>query len=111
MEKEIIEKELPKTFYSLLEAIRHKPAMYLGRKSVNDLHIWLQGYFYAKIESGIPLSAQEKEFKEFNKFIQEKYDWHDVGSWAAKIAYYNRSEETAFEKFFELLDEFKKSKS
>lgn len=99
----------PMKFYDLLEAIRQKPAMYLGQASFRRLEMWLHGYRDARLELGLQ-TKQEKEFRDFDEFIQQKYDWHDVGGWAAKILYYHRDDANALSEFFKLLDEFKEAK-
>jgi hypothetical protein len=99
--------ELPRDFYGLLEAIRRRPALYLGHRSLVAFRSWLDGYHYAKSEAGVGRSAEEEEFADFDSFVCRKYRWHDVGGWAAKIAYYHRDDGTALDKFFELLDEFR----
>lgn len=103
-------KKRPQSFYELLDAIRRCPAMYLGRSSLHDLFIWLVGYSMGRMEAGIVPSDEEREFEEFDAFVQEKYDWHDVGGWAAKIAYYHREDASALDEFFKLLDEFRERK-
>ena len=96
----------PKSMTEVFELIRKKPAMYLGRKSLHDFNSWLDGFSYAlKI-------IDDNEFKidvdlvSFDKFVQEKYDWHDVGGWLYKIKYRYRDEADAFDEFFRLYDEF-----
>ena len=107
--------EQPKEFYGLLEAIRERPAMYLGIESLDRLDMWLQGYKDAKWQYGITPDANEKEFYDreegFDEFVQHKYDWHDVGGWAAKIRYYHRNDVAALYEFFGLLDEFRQTKA
>jgi hypothetical protein len=102
--------EKPRGFYELLEAIHRRPAMYLGRKSFHDFHCWLGGYRHARWEAGIVPTAEEEEFQGFDDFVQQKFRWHDVGGWAAKIAYYHRDDAAALDEFFILLDEFRDTK-
>lgn len=97
-------------FYELLEAIRLRPAMCLGRKSLHDFNGWVAGYRIGKAHSGASTSTEEQELREFDEFIQEKCRWHDVGGWAAKIAYYHRDDSAALDEFFKLFDEFQESK-
>jgi hypothetical protein len=101
---------MPTSFYGLLNAIRNRPSLYLGRKSLKDLHSWLGGYGYARFQSGRECTADEQEFADFDEFVCRKYDWFDVGGWSAKIAYYNRDDAMAFDEFFKLLDQFRESK-
>jgi hypothetical protein len=97
-------------FYALLDEIRKRPGLYLGQKSFQNLAPWLQGYFVGKEQAGAFVTEEELEFRDFDDFVQEKYDWHDVGGWAAKIQYHHRDDASAFEEFFRLLDEFKVQK-
>lgn len=96
-------------FYEL-EAIRKRPAMWLGRKSLQDFYSFIGGYSYARTEDGVAPSAEEIEFTEFDAFVQRKYHGYDVGGWAAKIAYYHRDDAMALDEFFKLLDEFRNGK-
>ena len=100
----------PQCFYEVLDAIRRRPAMYLGRKSLHDLYTWLAGYSMGRRWAGLAPSDEELEFGGFDAFVQDKYDWRDVGGWAAKIAYYHREDARALDEFFRLLDEFRESK-
>jgi len=100
----------PPGLYALLESVRQRPAMYLGHLSLTNFRSWLYGYQMGKHDAGLPPSDEEKEFYGFDAFVQDKYDWHDVGGWAAKILYYHRNEHLALEEFFKLLDEFKELK-
>lgn len=100
----------PQSFYELLDAVRRRPAMYLGRKSLHDLYVWLAGYGIGRMQAGLAPSDEEREFGEFDAFVQDKYDWHDVGGWAAKIAYYHREDASALDEFYKLLDEFRETK-
>ncbi len=100
----------PQSFYELLDAIRRRPPMYLGRKSLHDLHMWLAGYRMGRMLAGLAPSDEEREFDAFDAFVQDKYDWHDVGGWAAKIAYYHREDASALDEFFKLLDEFREAR-
>jgi hypothetical protein len=98
---------VPDTFFGLLAAIRERPGMYIGRKSLRDFYAWLNGYQFARMQTGVPPLADEAEFDGFDAFVCGKYRWHDVGGWAAKIAYYYRDDADALDEFFKLLDEFR----
>ena len=101
----------PRTFYGLLEAIRRRPAVYLGHKSLTAFRSWLEGYRYAKLEVGAARSEEEEEFRGFDSFVCEKYRWHDTGGWAAKIAYYHQDDGAALDEFFKIVDEFRASRA
>lgn len=98
---------IPETFFGLLQAVRERPGMYIGRKSLRDFAAWLWGFRFARIQLRADPLPDEAEFEGFDPFVCEKYDWHDVGGWAAKIADYHRDDANAFDEFFRLLDEFR----
>jgi hypothetical protein len=101
---------VPDTFFGLLEAIRQRPGMYIGRKSLRDFRAWLDGFQFGRVQAGVEPLPDEAEFEGFDAFVCNKYRWHDVGGWAAKIAYYHRDDADAFDEFFRLLDEFRESR-
>lgn len=100
-------RSMPDTFFGLLDAIRERPGMYIGRKSLRDFNAWLNGYTYARLEAGSAPLPDEAQFEGFDAFVCDKYDWHDVGGWAAKIAYYHRDDANALDEFFRLVDEYR----
>jgi hypothetical protein len=101
---------MPDTFFGLLTAIRERPGMYIGQKSLRDFRAWLVGYRFARMQAGVPPLPDEVEFEGFDAFVCDKYRWHDVGGWAAKIAYYYRDDALAWDEFFKLVDEFRAAK-
>jgi hypothetical protein len=101
---------MPDTVFGLLDAIRERPGVYIGRKSLRDFYAWLGGYRCARIQAGLPPLADEAEFGGFDAFVCDKYRWYDVGGWAAKIAYYHRDDAEGLDQFFVLLDEFRAGK-
>ncbi|MBW4602002.1 MAG: hypothetical protein KME29_21100 [Calothrix sp. FI2-JRJ7] len=95
--------------YEILDKIKAKPGMYLGKASVSDLFIFLVGYKTARRELSIKLTDQEADFCEnFHSFVEKKYKLHTSNSWAKIIMLYCHHEKDGFERFFKLLDEFKK---
>jgi len=94
--------------FEILEKIRFKPGMYIGRASVSDLFMFLVGYKTARRELGIKPSVEEMEFTEhFHDWLQQRYKVRTSNSWANIILLFTRDEKDAFEQFFKLLDEFK----
>jgi hypothetical protein len=59
--------------YDFLYTIKEKPAMYLGSPSVSSLFIFLVGYNFARREQGIPMTAQEQKFLEFQPWLQQRF--------------------------------------
>lgn len=101
---------MPDTFFGLLDVIRERPGMYLGRKSVELLQVLLLGIKLGRAQVGLPPLPDHDEWHRFDDFVCDKYRWHDVGGWAAKIAYYYRDDARALEEFFKLVDEFRAAK-
>ncbi|MBE8989343.1 hypothetical protein [Nostoc sp. LEGE 12450] len=94
--------------YEILAKIQAKPGMYIGRPSVSDLFMFLVGYECSRSELGIENTEDEEDFYgEFQPWLQKKLGITTVSSWAKMIMLYCHDERAGFEKFFNLLDEFK----
>jgi hypothetical protein len=91
---------------NLLKRIREKPGMYLGSPSVSALFMFLEGYSTAQADLNIPLSEQDKEFREFQRWLQKRENITTSASWAKIILLNSPDEEYAFARFFDLYDEF-----
>ena len=93
--------------FSILEKIKTKPGMYLGRASVSDLFMFLVGYETARSELGIDLTQEEEIFyTEFQPWLQERLKITTNSSWAKVIMLNCHDETTGFNRFFELLETF-----
>ena len=93
--------------FTILDKIREAPGMYIGRPSVSDLFMFLVGYECARSEMGQDLSASEEYFYDnFQPWLQEKLGVKSVTSWAKLIMLSCHDEQTGFNQFFRLLDEF-----
>lgn len=94
--------------YEILAKIQAKPGMYIGRPSVSDLFMFLVGYECSRSELGIENTEEEEDFYgEFQPWLQKKLGITTVSSWAKMIMLYCHDEKAGFEKFFNLLSEFK----
>ncbi|KAM3098530.1 hypothetical protein ACKFKG_05745 [Phormidesmis sp. 146-35] len=92
---------------NVLEKIRQRPGMYLGRPSVSDLFMFLVGYEFSRSELGIDLTEPEQKFyDEFQPWLQKKFGVTTVASWAKLILLACHDEQAGFEYFFQLFDEF-----
>ena len=95
--------------YEILNRIKETPGMYLGRPSVSDLFMFLVGYEFARTEMGAELDENEELFYEsFQPWLQQRLGVKSVTSWAKLIMLSCHDEKAGFDKFFSLLDEFKK---
>jgi hypothetical protein len=97
------------TFESLLEIVRSRPGLYLGRKSLSALWSLLLGYEMAVIEHNIPESEQfnRKLEKDFNNWLRKKYSMGSAICWYIFVINETKSEAKAFDKLFEFWDEFR----
>jgi hypothetical protein len=95
--------------YTMLRQIQAVSGMYLGRPSVSDLFIFLNGYEFARSQMGQDLDEEELFFYDgFQPWLQQRLGVRSVTSWAKLIMLSCHNEQAGFEKFFGLLDEFKK---
>ena len=92
--------------YLSLQAI----LLYLGQASITRLRMLLMGYSMARGELGLPLTKQEKQFAQFQKWIQQKYQISTTQGWDSIILSQVKSEKLALELFFDLLQEFNLAK-
>ena len=93
-------------FYQLIQKIKKRPSMYLGKPAISNLRSCLGGYILARRELGISQTEQEKKFTEFQGWIQKKFNITSSQSWDKVILFYSEDERTALERFFELFEEF-----
>lgn len=92
--------------YDLIQKIQKRPSMYLGKPYISNLRSCLSGYILARRELRIPQTQQEREFVEFQGWIQKKFNISTGQSWDNIILFYSEDERTALNKFFELFQEF-----
>lgn len=96
------------TIFDLLDRVRENPGMYLGYPSISSLCMFLNGYEVARGEMGIDLTETEVLFYDsFQPWLQKKLGVRSVTSWAKLIMLSCHDERAGFEKFFELLAEFR----
>ena len=94
------------SFYDLLQKIEKRPAMYLGRHSIFSLQAFLDGYYFARRELGVPLTEQEAEFQEFLQWIRQKFQVETGQLWASILLFHSADERSAVDRFFSLFAEF-----
>ncbi len=93
-------------YYDLLKQVQKKPGLYIGNSSISNLYMFLTGYHFARCQLSIPLSVQEREFQEFQPWLQEKFGITTSQSWSQLILFHAVDERDAFDRFFELFEEF-----
>lgn len=92
--------------YDLLGKIHQKPGIYIGSPSLSHLHMFLCGYAFSRQEQGMALTDQEKEFEQFQAWVQQRFNISASVSWAKIILLFSADERDGFERFFELWSEF-----
>lgn len=92
--------------YDLLTRIKKRPGMYLGKVSLTRLKILLMGYSMSRGELGLQLTQEEKQFAQFQQWIQRKYQINSSQGWETIILSQVEDEKLAFDLFFELFEEF-----
>jgi hypothetical protein len=96
------------TIFDLLNRVEKSPGMYLGYPSVSSLFMFLNGYEVARSEMGLALTAEEEQFyAEFQPWLQQKLGVRSVTSWSKLIMLSCHDERAGFDKFFDLLAEFR----
>jgi phosphoribosylanthranilate isomerase len=97
--------------YEYLNLIHLRPAMYIGEKSLTTLGIFING-----LKEGLLLYQNDFDWKnfhsvEFHNYIKDKLGKREFASLNGFcIDLYKSDEETAFDIFFALLEEFKLEK-
>jgi hypothetical protein len=98
--------------FETLDKIKVNPGLYLGKPSVSDLFMFLNGYEFARSQLNIELTSTEEQFyDEFQPWLQQKTGVTSVTSWAKLIMLTCHDEKTGFDQFFQLLTEFTHRKS
>ncbi|MDM8518712.1 hypothetical protein QUF64_01590 [Anaerolineales bacterium HSG6] len=93
--------------YQLLAQIRKRPALYINRKSVLSLELFLLGFFTAQTAYKVPVDPDTQAFAEFQDWLVKQYNDHSNRSWAEIIHTQVNDEIQGFDLFFTLLDQYK----
>ncbi|MBQ2675973.1 MAG: hypothetical protein IJF54_01040 [Clostridia bacterium] len=87
----------------LLDDMRNRPVVYFGCKSLDSLATFLSGYMCRVHET---TSDSGEALPGFQEFVQEKYGIQSSQHWSQIIRFFSATEESAFDEFFKLLDEY-----
>ncbi|MDJ0730243.1 MAG: hypothetical protein QNJ33_09670 [Crocosphaera sp.] len=91
---------------NLLNKIKKRPGMYLGKASITRLKIFLMGYSIARGELGLDLTEQEKQFSQFQQWVKRHYQIDSNQGWDQIILSQVNDEKLALNLFFDLLEKF-----
>lgn len=92
-----------KNLDNALLRIKENPSKYIGKKSLDRLILFILGYTISQCDEEGKFSECLKGFQEF---VQQKYDIKYNVKYSKIISCLSVSEEQAFDKFYELLEEF-----
>lgn len=90
--------------YILLQEIRKRPGIYLGKPSLERLWAFINGYKSHKSYD----PDTDNCLDGFNDYVYEYYHLHTDHDWSRIIQFFNESEESAFYEFYRLFDAFMK---
>ena len=94
------------TEFELIDAVRMKTSMYIGKLSPTHLNAFLSGYNCAIEERNI--NKQESELRDFHNWVAKKLNYAESTSgWANMIENQREDKKEALYLFFELLDEYR----
>lgn len=95
----------------LIDTIKQRPGMYLGRNSVSYLRVFLDGYFLALRDNGITTDIYPP-FWFFHEWVAHYYGWSSsVAGWCNIILKENNQDEVkSLNVFFELYKQFREIK-
>lgn len=88
---------------ALLYQIKERPGIYLEKKSIYNLKIFLNGYYIAQYENDRDFCSL---LDSFQNFIGQKYKENRTIGWADMILAHSQNDSSAFDTFFVLLEEY-----
>ena len=92
---------------ALVEKIRVMPGMYLGKRSLVALNHFMGGYSAKEYEIGSDSRIPVVDLRDFEGYIESLYGLNATTKDAfTLIAENTKSDEEAFQRFFELLDDY-----
>ncbi|WP_166923473.1 hypothetical protein [Flavobacterium poyangense] len=86
----------------IVDKIKQRPAMYIGRNSIFCLKAFLDGW-YLRSSNDVSDSGIMNEFQDR---IVKKYDIKSAHSWCDILLFYSQDEGKALELFFNEFEEF-----
>lgn len=94
-------------FYDMLDLIGKRPGLYIGEKSITLMSGWVNGWTSALGDKGF--EGTEPVFSEFNDWVALRLGFYESTSgWRRMLlGKHLGNEEAAFDRFFELFNEFK----
>jgi len=96
-----------KNIFDLIDIIKKRISMFIPDKSIKSLSTYLAGYescleLHSISEKGVPL------FKHFGGWLKINFDWNLSYGWAHAITENIDKQQDPFQKFYLLVNEFRK---
>ena len=84
----------------LIHKISSYPELYLGKKSLDRLHVFLDGYLYGNA------TANDHCLDGFTEFVAQKYRISTDHNWSSIINFFSNTEQEAFDEFIRRFEVF-----
>jgi hypothetical protein len=102
-------KELDESIYDMLNVIRKRPLFYLSKQSIVELRTFI-GAYNAGLGRVHFMLKDTTEFHGLHNWVAKRLGFSESTSgWGNMILDKSENDQEAFEKFFTLLDEFRKN--
>ena len=103
-------KQTDESIYDVLAPIRRKAGLYIADPELTRLHAFIVGYECGLARGGLTFREESPEFYGFHDWIARRLGYAESTSgWYKMIRGRCASEREAFDRFYELLDEFRSS--
>jgi len=103
-------KPTQQNIYEVLSEIRRKPGFYIVDPELTRLDSFMAGYSCGLAQCGMTFPLEEPDFHRFYDWVAHRLGYSESTSgWYKMIRGRCASEREAYDKFFELLDEFRAS--
>ena len=98
-----------RTVYELLDVIRKKTGIFIGRPSLTALSAYVDGFQSALCAIGAPLEDEHPPFQGFHDWIAVRYGYAEstLGWVHMLLESVEGNENAAFQRFFAELDEYR----
>lgn len=98
--------------FDLLERVRDRPSAYIGDtdsgRRLYDLELLLNGYALALEMHGIGEPAGDFQ-RTFSKYLADRFAWSTACGPSAAIREASQTDDEAWTRYFQLVDEFRSS--
>jgi hypothetical protein len=95
--------DIPTSYLELLRKIKPRAGMYIGMPHISNLYEFLQGWSFGRLPNNV---SDNELLMEFRDWVAAKHRITSSHGWASIILFFERDERCAYDRFWELLDEF-----